>query len=288
MTMNLGKQIAGAIVFVAMACVAVPASAWGPNGHAIVADIAEAHLTPVARKQIDQLLAAEGKTSLDQIADWADVYRRTHPETGAWHFVDIPLRAQTYDEDRDCPAGNCIVDKIVAFAKVLGDRSASTTERTQALNFLVHFLGDVHQPLHCEDNGDQGGNAIKVTFYGRPQKLHAIWDSEILERATGLRTMMPGYRIDHGAARAVAQKLNKAIDPNQAARWAPPDMLAHIHDTTVQWATESHLLAQSAYRAMDGNTRLDDPYENQEWPVVQQQLERGGIRLAELLNEIFH
>jgi hypothetical protein len=284
--MKRAKHLLTSLAVLALHGIALPAMAWGPNGHAIVADIAAAHLSDPTRQQVLQLLGAEDSTSLDQIASWADSYRATHSESGPWHFVDIPLTAQGFDEERDCAGGNCVVDKIVAFAQVLADRSAPAAQRAQALNFLVHFVADIHQPLHCEDNGDRGGNDIKVSFFGKPTNLHAIWDDAILEHATGLRTLVLNYRIDRDAARAEAEQLDRAIVPEQAARWAPPGLVEHLKDAAVAWATESHQLARAVYAETLGSTRLDDGYETKEWPVVQIQLERAGRRLAELLNEI--
>lgn len=274
------------IVAIVLLVLGPSALAWGPNGHAIVADIAEAHLTTNAAQQVKQLLALEGKSSLDQIASWADDYRPTHPETGPWHFVDIPLQAAGFDESRDCAGGNCVVDKIVTFAELLKNPSASDAERLQALKFVVHFVGDVHQPLHCEDDNDKGGNGVKITFYGRSTNFHAIWDEGIIEEATGLRTPMPGYRIEPVAVRAEAETLDKTVTASEAAHWASPGMLSHLPETVIAWANESHGLAQAAYKAKGDDTHLGDTYEKEEWPVVEIQLERAGIRLAELLNEL--
>lgn len=128
-----------------------PALAWGPNGHAIVADHCRDAFDRHGAQADRALLASEGQQTLDQIASWADEHRVSHRETAPWHFVDIPLDANTYDDARDCRGGNCVVAKIGDFAKVLGDPSEDVVTRTQALKYLVHFIGDVHQPLHCED-----------------------------------------------------------------------------------------------------------------------------------------
>jgi hypothetical protein len=266
-------------------CAATPAAAWGPNGHAIVADIAELHLTPAARQQVRELLGSEGHTRLDDVSSWADDWRPSHPQTAPWHFVDIPLNAATFDADRDCAGGNCVTAKIVDYAKVLADKSAPVAQRTEALKFIVHFVGDVHQPLHCEDNDDRGGNSVNVTFFGHRKNLHSVWDDGLLEQATGLRTTMPGYKIDHEAAQTAALNMDGTIAPGDAAQWAPAGLASSLPTVTITWANESHALARPAYDKMIG-TRLNEDYEDAEWPVVRAQLERGGIRLAELLNEI--
>ena len=138
-----------AIVLVVASLVPSRTFAWGSEGHSIVAEIAEQHLEPGTTKQVRDLLALENSTSLADVANWADHIRRQRPETASWHFVDIPITAPFYDPARDCAGGNCVVAKIEQFAKELHDTSPPPGERLEALKFLVHFAGDVHQPLHA-------------------------------------------------------------------------------------------------------------------------------------------
>src|SRR5262249_39126760 len=128
------------------------ARAWGPEGHAIVAEIAEARLTDAAKRQIADLLASDDSHAqhLDQIASWPDAIRPARPETAPWHFVDIPLDAGIYDASRDCAGDNCVVQAIQKFVGVLRDGNEDKPKRLEALKFIVHFVGDIHQPLHCE------------------------------------------------------------------------------------------------------------------------------------------
>jgi hypothetical protein len=282
-----GKHLLRIALSVVVVAVSTPAQAWGPNGHAIVTDLAERHLSPGASQQVRALLALEEETTLDEVTSWADAYRPSHRETGPWHFVDIPLAAPAFDDSRDCAGGNCVVDRIVSFSHVLADKTETPAKRLQALKFIVHFVADVHQPLHCEDNGDRGGNDVHVSFYGTSTNLHSVWDDRLLEHATRLRTLMPGYRIDRMAAQAVADRLNAGISGDEATQWAPSGMISDLQESVVGWANESHRLAQDAYAARGESTELGNSYENREWPVVKGQLERAGIRLAELLNEVF-
>ena len=155
------------------------ALAWGPEGHAIIAEIAEARLEPAARTQVAQLLSLEDHQHLDEVASWPDAVRPRRPETAPWHFVDIPLTATAYDANRDCVGGDCVVAQIQRFAAVLGDRNAAPQDRLEALKFLVHFVGDIHQPLHCETDltnfpppqGDRGGNDIHLTYFHRSNQF---------------------------------------------------------------------------------------------------------------------
>src|SRR5437764_9437979 len=153
MHMSPGK-VATTILVLAAGLFPGQARAWGPEGHAIVAEIAETRLEAPARAQIAQLLTLDGHQRLDEVASWPDAIRPSHPETAPWHFVDIPLLAAGFDANRDCAGNNCVVAQIQRFAAVLGNPNTAPQDRVNALKFLVHFVGDIHQPLHCEDNNN--------------------------------------------------------------------------------------------------------------------------------------
>jgi hypothetical protein len=286
------------IVFVMAAafCTSEPAAAWGPEGHAIIAEIAEARLSDAALTQVAQILSADdsGAKHLDQIASWPDAIRPAKPETAPWHFVDIPLDVSSYDATRDCKDGNCVVAAMQRFAGVLRDRNADARARVEALKYVVHFMGDIHQPLHCETDlskfpppeGDRGGNKIHLTYFGKPMNFHALWDGGIIEEALDVE-LGPHFTPDLQATAAEAAKLNQKIRPSDAAAWAPDGLSTQLETATVQWATESHALAQSAYRQLPTprNQGWEGAYREQEWPVVETQLTRAGVRLAKILNE---
>jgi hypothetical protein len=175
------------------------AFSWGQEGHSIVAEIAQRRLTPEARHQVDVLLGSElelskgTQFSLSSIASWADDYRsdQGHVETYNWHFVDIPYDLDTYDPVRDCSRdavrGDCIINAAARETAKLTDCSRPTGERTMALKFVVHFIGDLHQPLHATtrinpdtNKDDLGGNLIMVIFLGQSTNLHKVWDSDLI------------------------------------------------------------------------------------------------------------
>jgi hypothetical protein len=264
------------------------AEAWGPEGHAIVADIAEPHLAPGPAAQISKLLALEGHQHLDEVSSWADEIRSQRRDTASWHFVDIPLAASSYDPNRDCAGGNCVVSKIVDFTAILSNPSAAPDDRLEALKWVVHFVGDIHQPLHAEDdNHDRGGNDVKLTYFGKSTNLHAIWDGAIIEHATGLQ-LGPHFTFDHAAVATEAQKLDAAISPSQRQQWASTGLMTNLQPTVVAWAMEAHGAAQTvAYPDLPTDRTGDwsTAYQAQAWPVVQVQLEKAGVRLAEVLNE---
>jgi hypothetical protein len=286
--MNLRPNRLARVVCAALLGLVTPlAMSWGPEGHAIVADIAQAHLDAAAATEVASLLKLEGLDRLDQISSWADGNRKEFPNTGSWHYVDIPLKANGYDAARDCAQGNCIVARLDETVHVLADKTATPQARLLALKWVVHLVGDIHQPLHAEDNDDKGGNTVQVQFFGKGTNLHSIWDGGIIRHALDLQPG-PNYSFDHAAVQADAMTLDASVTPAQRASWAPPTLLPQIVDASIVWADESHTLAQQvAYQ--DISKPSDDAwsqrYQQKAWPVIKTRLEQGGVRLAEVLNE---
>lgn len=254
--------------------------AWGPDGHIIVGRIAEKHLTPAALRQLTTLLtdANAGTTHISDsaIANWPDEIRRERPETAPWHYVDIAFDAQEFDRQRDCLAHTgCVVSAIEQFQKVLADRQTNSAARVEALKFLVHFVGDLHMPLHCaQRHDDHGGNMVWVCWPGdtKASKLHGIWDVNFVQtnlRESGLTTL------------AYADQLAGKVTPKQTADWST--------GTVADWAWESHRLAVTKVYAgiPDSGPAYDIPatYIQANQPVVATQLTKAGLRLARLLNE---
>jgi len=248
--------------------------AWRGDGHQIVSLIAEEHLSPAAKAGIHDLLGADVNISDAEIASWADNIRRERRNTASWHFVEIPADAAGFDEQRDGKHGNNVIDKINQFERVLSDHNASKEKRGEALKFLVHFVGDLHQPLHCADRNDKGGNSRLVFFLDQPRalNLHSVWDTTILLHRKGrLRVLQ------------YATALNRKISKEQAKQWK--------QGSVVDWANESHAVAVNvAYKGVPADGRppnLDQAYVDRASDAIDQQLERGGIRLAMLLNKCF-
>jgi hypothetical protein len=244
----------------------VPALAWGPEGHRLVARLAEANLTPEAREQIRALLLRD--QTLPSIASWADQVRNSRKETEPWHYVDIPISRPHLDMKRDCPKGNCIIGVIEEFRRKLANPSATVADRREALLFLVHFVGDLHQPLHCSDDGDKGGNDVQVAFIGNRTNLHRLWDSGLLYR------MPPEDEL--------YAKLSKAVTPETIAAWS--------RGSVEDWAEEGHQIAKKAiYSRLPGVPKtepapLGEAYERLAVPIVEEQIEKAGGRLAFMLN----
>jgi len=244
------------------------AASWGASGHSIIAEIAQRRLHPQVLLRIKELLG--GEVSLASIASWADDVVAERPETAAWHFVNIPFDATSYDPRRDCAEsarGDCVVNAIARARATLIDRSASKRARVEALMFLVHFVGDAHQPMHAIDHNDAGGSKLAVTFFDRPMSLHAVWDAGIIEK----RTYDWGEYVRDLERRWLAGKDIRALQRGEPADWV--------------W--EAHLAAVKVAYVLPQDLKLGEAYYRRSLPVVDRQLALAGIRLARLLNESF-
>ena len=246
------------------------AFAWGPDGHRIVALIATARLTPEAAAKVKQLL---GSQTLADVASWADDIRNDRPQTAAWHYVDIPTSQPSFDEKRDGNGGDNVVDAIEYYEKYIGQKQYDARYRAEALKFLVHFVGDVHQPLHStERDHDKGGNTRLVFFLDEPRaiNLHSVWDSSILLHQMGTTNI-----------NVFASSLNLRISSAQAVDWAK--------GTPEDWANESHgVCLQVVYPGVpeDGPPpKLNEEYVKRGEQAIDQQLQRAGVRLAQAINE---
>ncbi|HRN62236.1 MAG TPA: S1/P1 nuclease [Luteimonas sp.] len=248
------------------ALAAPPVHAWGPLGHRLVARLAEPLLTPQVRTEVERLLATERLQSLADVANWADDLRASDPDLGRksapWHYVNIGEDGCTYDAAQACRGGDCVVGAIGAQAAILGDRGRSDAERLQALKFIVHFTGDVNQPMHAGYARDRGGNTVQVNIDGKGSNLHALWDSRLLASA----------RLGEDA-----YERRLRLDPDHL----PPDTGPYTPAAPAVWAEQSCRIAMGAYPA---RAKIGDDYLQRYRPVAEQQLELAGARLAALLN----
>lgn len=234
---------------------------WGREGHKVIVLIAERNMSAAALKKARAIL---GRTSFENIGSWADYYRRRHPETGPWHYINIPLADDKIDLRAACPRASCVVVKIEQFLAVLKDPRASQPEKARALKFVVHLVGDLHQPLHCENDHDRGGNERRVIFHAHRDNLHWVWDVGLLNDL-------------NRNADSLAEELERKITAQDRAAWS--------RGSVKDWAMQSHRLAQTvAYRDLSDPPVINRMYEQEVDPVVDLQLERAGVRLAFLLD----
>jgi len=247
----------------AAAPTATPESAvWYDIGHRLVARIAALRLTPHTAQAVNDLLGGE---DLAEAALWADRIREQRRETAPLHYVNIPLQANDYRPERDCPAGQCLIAAIERDRSILADSTAPRAERAEALRFLIHFIGDLHQPLHVSNHNDRGGNQRPVTFLDHPRNLHQVWDGELIQAT--------GWGEDQ-----YFERLESEMDSL--------DLTALERGTVVDWAMEGHRLAAEHAYQLPANGRLGEGYLEANRPLVDRALIEAGVRLAKVLNEV--
>lgn len=252
------------------------ARAWGRLGHRASARLAEGLLSPSARAAVRDLLLPE--ETLADAAPWADEIRNKRRHTGPWHYVDAPISNDHY-EARFCnPETGCVVSKAKEMQRILADRSRPKVERREALRFLVHFIQDLHQPLHVGDNEDKGGNGLQVRFFTRGSNLHRVWDSDMLERA--------GKSDEVADEVALVQTLKALATPENLRKWSS--------GTIDDWAEESFQASKhhayvdpSTGKRLAPGSKLGEAYQNANLPIAETRLAESGARIAWVLNEIF-
>jgi hypothetical protein len=251
-----------------------PLFAWGNLGHQITAAVAERQLGKNS-PELKAALKMLKKQHLADVAVDADALRNKlgTSHTAEWHFVDIPLSSSSFDPARDCALSDCVIARIDEFRKILGDPKEKPLRRQEALVYLIHFVGDLHQPMHCEGD-DRGGNNLLVTFDGghvpgndsgnkKSDNLHFVWDVSLLE----------WQELDEQAY------VNHLFDDTLNGR----DRATLAGGSTLDWAMESHKAAQDAQVA--NGTDLDAAYFDTNAAVADERLLLGGLRLARVIKD---
>jgi len=242
---------------------AAPAAAWGPTGHRITGMLADQYLSPRARAAVLEMLGTE---SLAQASTWAD-FMRSDPSpfwqktASPWHYVTVP-DGKTYADVGAPPQGDALT-ALARFEKTLRDPKAPLAERQQALRFAIHIIADLAQPFHVGNGTDRGGNDVKVTFFGQPTNLHAVWDSDIVDQ-------------DRWSATEWADNLHRQLTPGQLRAWSSPDPL--------QWVADSAAIRPRLYPA---SPDLSWAYVYAHRQTLDEQLAKGGLRIAAWLNRTF-
>jgi hypothetical protein len=324
---SLARQIFHAAIFACflfLAIVSLPsqARAWGCEGHQVIALLAEKHLSPNALAMAKKILAdspidptldrycKEGR--IDSLADastWPDDFRVMHPETAPWHYVDIPLGTTSRDVEKFCdPKEGCVTRAIRDELAVLRSANSNPKDRADALRFLIHFVGDLHQPLHAATNNDEGGNCVPVTFFDamprlrNPQtesyapNLHGVWDTNILERTTTGKSVDQVATDLDASFRGKMARWQKGSPNIDAWVWEsyklaskkvygalPAHIPVEIPQPVKSCAEDNHVSA----RNLKLNEHLEAPYQDMAAPIVHQQVAKAGARLAMLLNQLW-
>jgi hypothetical protein len=254
---------------------ACPALAWGPVGHRIAGDLAQQRLCPAARTNVKSLGAGE---SLAELGGWADQIR-DEPEwrnSRPWHYMDLAdlptgaglAEARAAIDKHAHPHEGDVLEALARYSKVLADPKTPRAERAEALRFVVHFVVDIHQPLHVGRPSDHGGNDVQVVFGKKgPMSLHHFWDTEVLP------------------SRGPSAKMEQRLKADLAA--VP---IERANDPPAEWAAESLALRASVYGfrpAAHGPATLDDAYVRSAQRIADERLVLAGARLAATLNMIF-
>jgi len=243
------------------------AMAWGLTGHRIIAEIAQRHLSKKAAKNLQKLI---GKAPLAFWANWPDYIKSDTTDkwkqTGPWHYVDLPGHLDKADFIKNLEAleGKNLYTQIPEMENLLKNKNLRLEQRQIALRFLIHFIGDLHQPLHVGRDEDAGGNKIKVTWFSSPSNLHTLWDSQL---------------IDYQKWSYTEYATN--IDTVNA------DQVAQIQAGTLEdWFFQSHQLSDVIYDKTPDGANLSYNYNYLFFDRLNEQLLDGGLRLARVLNEI--
>ncbi|HMH18357.1 MAG TPA: S1/P1 nuclease [Burkholderiales bacterium] len=267
------------------------ASAWGPEGHRMVGDVAGRFLTEKTQTRILALLKADrmadgrlsGRHTLGEVASWADEIKDFEWGTrrGSWHYDDVPLCGAA-EYAKYCRNGRCASAQLGRQIEILGNERARPGQRNEALKWVVHIVGDIHQPLHAANRGDRGGNRVRVSFFGQTDNppygslnLHALWDVQMVQRLIS----------DRGGEREIVSAPLVAGDRNTWERGSISD-----------WVDESHRIARdivypllpvavSCAQKITDVLEIDSEYYAKAAPVIEIQIRKAGVRLARILNE---
>lgn len=253
------------VILLTVLMLALPqlASAFGQNGHRVVGQIAENHLSPAALEQVDVLL--QGR-SLAMVSTWADEMRSSPDPfwsdriSDSWHYINTE-RGKGYRESKKNPKGDSY-EASHRFMTTLGDITETKEKRADALRWLVHLVGDIHQPMHNAYADDRGGNRVKVRWFGEATNLHSVWDTHLVE--------------------------SKNLSYTEWVRYLDTDdqqLISEYQDTVVMdWIDESLVLRDRIYAVKGSEFRYR--YIHDFMPAVEQRLLQAGIRLAGVLNRI--
>ena len=235
---------------------------WGKNGHRATGKIAEGHLTKKARKKIDKILKGQ---SLAFVSTFADEIKsnRKYDEYYSWHYINMGLD-ETYATATKNPKGD-LVTGITKCISVLKNKNSSEKDKAFFLKMLVHFVGDLHQPMHIGRREDKGGNTIQLQWFGKGTNLHRVWDENMID----------DFKMSYTDLAANTKKLSKA------------QIEAIQKGSIIDWVDEVHQITKKVYNSAKIGENLRYKYSYDYFDLVRDQLQIGGIRLAKILNDIF-
>ncbi|CAI7642334.1 unnamed protein product [Penicillium bialowiezense] len=268
------------------------AHAWGVLGHATVAYVAQHYLSAGAASWAKEVLDDSSSSYLANVASWADQYRLT--TAGKWsaslHYIDAeddPPTTCNVDYARDCGASGCSISAIANYTQRVGDARLTPNNTAEALKFLVHFLGDITQPLHDEAY-EVGGNGIDVTFEGYSDNLHSDWDTYMPEKLVGGDSLADAQSW----ADSLVEEIESGSYKSEAASWIKGDTISDAITSATRWASDGNayvctvVMPEGASALQTGD--LYPTYYNSAIGTIELQIAKGGYRLANWLNLIYN
>lgn len=257
------KRFSFAVALLIASCSS--AYAWGARGHEIVAIIAGRHLTPKTSEAVGQLLALDGKTAMQQVASWPDRVVTLKIPRQPSHMVLLGAGHEPYNPATDCEKNECVLSAIDADIAVLTDPMSPPDAKEMALKYLIHFVGDVHMPLHAA----RAGLGRRVLYKGKIVGVHFLWDNDVVDS-------------QKGSVDAVASQVEALATPFHADASTPTNWAMESRDVT----RDSILVGILKDRTLDPQP-VADTYPSDNWPIARDRLNLAGRRLAVLLNAIF-
>ncbi|MCF2947403.1 S1/P1 nuclease [Paraglaciecola aquimarina] len=248
---------------VSVSLISFQVMSWGQTGHRVTGAIAEQYLSPNTQAAIANLIPSE---DLAEVSTYADEMRSDPSEfwqktSSPWHYVNVH-KGYSYQHDK-APTEGDAVTALAKFSKQLTSNTTSIEDKQLALKFIVHIIGDLHQPFHSGTSEDRGGNTVKVKFFWEDSNIHRVWDSGLIDR----------QKLSYSEW---ASRLSKKISKQQASQWMNADPLV--------WVAESAQIRQGLYPKDD---ELSWDYQYQHLPTLKQRLQMGGVRIAAYLNHLF-
>lgn len=235
---------------------------WSKTGHRVVGEVAMGHLNRKTKREVSKLLNGQ---SLAAVSNYADIIKsdRAFKNFSTWHYVNIPLD-KNYSEVEPSPNGD-LVTGIQKCIEILKNQNSTEADRIFYLKMLIHLIGDLHQPMHVGRAEDKGGNDIQLQWFGKGSNLHRVWDSNMIN--------------DYGMSYTELSKKLPVLDKEQ---------IREIKKGTVlEWVKESQELVNEIYSSVGKGEKLGYSYSYKYWNTVEKQLQKGGLRLAQVLNDIF-
>ncbi|KAF2719891.1 nuclease s1 [Polychaeton citri CBS 116435] len=279
-----------ALTLIGLAGLLQGVSAWGSLGHETVAYIAQDYIKDTTKSWAQGILSDTSDSYLASHATWADTYRYTAAGkySAPYHFIDAmdsPPSSCNVDYERDCPAEGCSISAIANFTQRVNDGRLSAEHKLEALQFLIHFLGDITQPLH-DENYKLGGNDVDVTYDGDSTNLHHIWDTNMPESLRG------GYALTDAQSWAsdIVTDINSGKYSSEAASWVQGDEISDAIGSATRWASDANAyvcstVVPNGWDSLSSGDLYPDYYKSS-IDVIELQIAKGGYRLAGWLDQL--